>query len=419
MGRAILNPRVMVISTNKWPMSARIPLSLSKIGFNVAVVSTRTSVMREITGIDAHYDFYSRSASRSIVRAIEDWSPDLLVCSDDRAVEELHQLYVFSNNNKGQTIVDLIEASLGDPAGFETARDKSKFLMFAQSVGVRCPNTVVLPTDHFPERELDVGPFPAVLKVDRSSSGRGVRFAYDKHSARSAFWEIQLPPNYPDALKRAFARAVVTLPSRWGPLRRRTVSRQQPIVGRPANCALVCLGGRVLAGISVEAIQTHSCCGPATVVQVIDNLEITATAETLVERLNLSGFIGFDFILDAAGHAWLLEMNPRVTATSHLCAGSINLCAALWNRLTGSMAELPASRIQSELAIALFPQELQRCLYSPYLGHVYHDVPWDQPKYVEACLRSALRLHSFKRALGPLLGFEKPSPQRPRPFVKG
>src|SRR5215831_741681 len=175
-GRAILNPRVMAISTNKWPMSARIPLSLAKIGFNVAAISPRTSVMREIRGIDAHYDFYSRSASRSIIRAIEDWSPDLLVCSDDRAVEELHQLYVnyrFSNNNPGQTVIDLIEASLGGPAGFEIARDKSKFLIFAQSVGVRCPDTVVLPTNYFPERELDVGAFPEVLKVDRSSGGRG------------------------------------------------------------------------------------------------------------------------------------------------------------------------------------------------------------------------------------------------------
>jgi len=39
---------------------------------------------------------------------------------------------------------------------------------------------------------------------------------------------------------------------------------------------------------------------------------MTATAETLVERLNLSGFIGFDFILDAAGHAWLLESLDRI-----------------------------------------------------------------------------------------------------------
>jgi hypothetical protein len=144
---------------------------------------------------------------------------------------------------------------------------------------------------------------------------------------------------------------------------------------------------------------------------VIDNLEITATAETLVERLNLSGFIGFDFILDAAGHAWLLEMNPRVTSTSHLCVGDINLSAALWKRLTGSQAELGASRIQSELAIALFPLELQRCLHSPYLAHVYHDVPWEHPEFVDVCLRSALRLHSFKRALDRLLEFGPHSPQ--------
>jgi glutathione synthase/RimK-type ligase-like ATP-grasp enzyme len=412
-----LNPRVMVISTNHWPRSARLPLSLGKIGFNVAAVSPRTSVTRKISGIRAHYDFHSWSASRSIVRAIEDWSPDLLVCSDDWAVDELHQLYVNNrfSKNSSQTVTDLIETSLGDPAGFEIARDKSKFLIFAQSVGVRCPATVVLPTDHFPERELDVGPFPAVLKVDRSFGGRGVRFAYDKHSGRSAFWELQFPTNHPTALKRLYARVIVKLPSRWVPLPRRTVSRQQRIVGRPANIALVCLGGRVLAGICVEAIETLSHCGPATVVRVIDNLEITATAETLVKRLNLSGFVGFDFILDAAGHAWLIEMNPRVTGTSHLCAGDINLSAALWKHLTGSTAGLPASHVKSELPIALFPQELERCPHSPHLAHAYHDVPWDQPEFVEACLRSAMRPHSFKRALDRLLDLEPSPPQQRRP----
>src|SRR5207249_60566 len=86
--RSVLNPRVMVISTNQWPMVARISLSLANVGFSVGVISPPSSVIRKITGGQVHYDFHSWSASRSILGAIKDWSPVLLICADDRAVEE-------------------------------------------------------------------------------------------------------------------------------------------------------------------------------------------------------------------------------------------------------------------------------------------------------------------------------------------
>src|SRR5205814_9552446 len=101
--------------------------------------------------------------------AIKDWSPVLLICGADRAVEELHQLYLhcrYSNDKPRQARLGLIEASLGDPDSFEIARDKSTLLLFAQSIGVRCPKTVVWPLDRFPRPELDAGPVPAILKME-------------------------------------------------------------------------------------------------------------------------------------------------------------------------------------------------------------------------------------------------------------
>ena len=295
-------------------------------------------------------------------------------------------------------LVELIKTSLGDPSSFEIARDKSKFLSFAQSVGIRCPKTTVLPVDRFPERELDAGPFPTLLKVDQSFGGRGVRVAYDKHSARSAFWELQFPSGHSSLLKRLYARVVAALPTRWIPLSRRAISLQQQVIGRPSNRAVVCMNGRVLAGISVEAIETLSSFGPATVVRIIDNPEMSAAAEAIVEQLNLSGFVGFDFILDPAEQAWLIEMNARVTPASHLSTGESDLSAALWINLAGRPTDFVASAAEHEV-VALFPQELARSPHSPYLAHFYHDVPLDQPEFVEACRRSALRSHAFERAL--------------------
>lgn len=416
-----MNLRVLVISTNQWPVGARISLSLAKVGFSVAAISPASSVIRAIRGDLVHYDFYSWSASRSILRAIRDWSPVLLICSDDRAVEELHRLYFhyrYSTDKANRALVELIVTSLGHPSSYEIARDKSKFLSFAQSDGLRCPKTTVLALDHFPDHELDAGPYPALLKVDRSFGGRGVRIAHDKNGARSAFWELQFPPNHSSLLKRLYARLIAALPSRWIPLPGRTVSLQQRVVGRPSNRALVCLKGKVLAGISVEAIETLSLFGPATVVRVIDNAEMSSTAEAIVKRLNLSGFVGFDFILDEAEQAWLIEMNPRVTPTSHLCAGDQDLSTALWNQLTGSASKSVASPVNHE-AVALFPQELERSPHSPHLANVYHDVPSDQPEFVQACHRAALRSHAFERVLDRVRGIFAPAdePSQP-PFIR-
>jgi hypothetical protein len=38
-----------------------------------------------------------------------------------------------------------------------------------------------------------------------------------------------------------------------------------------------------------------------------------AAAEIMARQLRLSGFLGFDFIIDRHDRAWLLEMNPRAT----------------------------------------------------------------------------------------------------------
>jgi hypothetical protein len=43
----------------------------------------------------------------------------------------------------------------------------------------------------------------------------------------------------------------------------------------------------------------------------------------------------------------------------------------------------------------LFPQEWLRDPSSPYLHSGYHDVPWDQPDLVRACVRNPDALGSL------------------------
>jgi hypothetical protein len=123
------------------------------------------------------------------------------------------------------------------------------------------------------------------------------------------------------------------------------------------------------------------------VVQVVDRPDISAAAATIVERLRLSGLLGFDFILAAGtGDAHLIEMNPRATQLSHLALGEgRELLTSLRAALTGDPGPAPPPATPGGI-VALFPQEWLRDPASPFLTTAHHDVPWDQPALIRACV---------------------------------
>ena len=101
--------------------------------------------------------------------------------------------------------------------------------------------------------------------------------------------------------------------------RRPVVSIQAYVAGRPANVAVACLDGEVLAAVTAEVVVSTRPTGPATVLRVMDNPEMTETAASLVKALRLTGLCGFDFVIEAeTGRAHLVELNPRATPTAHL-----------------------------------------------------------------------------------------------------
>jgi len=98
-----------------------------------------------------------------------------------------------------------------------------------------------------------------------------------------------------------------------------------------------------------------------------------------VARLGLSGFCGFDFIIAPSGHAYLLELNPRVTPITHLAlADGTHLPGALFHELVGREPDAHPVPISGD-RIALFPTEWQRDPSGSALGQAHGDVPWDEP----------------------------------------
>src|SRR5262249_37025333 len=96
------------------------------------------------------------------------------------------------------------------------------------------------------------------------------------------------------------------------------VELQEFVVGIPANRAILCDKGKIIAAVSVIACETVEPKGSASVVRVIEHAEMAETASILARRLSISGFCGFDFVISSStGGAYLLEVNPRVTPICH------------------------------------------------------------------------------------------------------
>jgi len=395
-------PKILVFATHNNPMAARISIALAYAGFHVAALTRSNHPAREVRKISRCFLYRTRSRLNSIVHAIDRWSPDLLVCTDDPAVKELQNLHkrmASSGDQARRRISELIELSLGPPTSFSAISCKSNFLAVAEQQGLRCPKTIVIPaTREFksPPAELT---YPVVVKADHSDGARCVRVVSKAADVRSAVWELQTPGSWRG--RRLFgtllgSEALIPLMLSL----RRTISLQEYIVGRPGNRAVLCWEGKVLAGISVEAVEVTYEHGPASVIRLIDHSEMAVACERMVERLHLSGFVGFDFIIDSADRAWLLEMNPRVTPICHFSlADGTNLAGSLYMQM---QRQLPRSRpatinINDDL-IALFPNEIIRSPASRYLPSCRHDVPWEEPELVRMVLNQVRRTQIRRRA---------------------
>jgi ATP-grasp domain len=385
--------RILVIATNKWPSIGQLVSALIKVGFEIAVVCPSGSPIKHIRNLNARYKYTSWQSLTSIKAAIADWSPFLLVCNDDVAIRELHRIYsqaCIETDTPESSLIELIESSLGDCRSFPISRSKNQLISAAQELKILCPPTDVV-NSYQDIDQLGRIVYPVLIKLDDSWGGLSVRLARNQRELLRGTLELSFPHNWHWSLKRLAAQVIQHLPNRWRPRLPQNINIQSYILGRPANRAVVCWNGRILAGISVEALETRSQFGPTTLARILDHAELAEAAEKIVASQKLSGFLGFDFILDHENRAWLLEMNPRATPTCHLRFKAPSLPSSLFLAVTG---EQPNSDIRevSQDTIALFPNRVSQQSLHPY----FDDVPDEEPKFIYACRR----LGSLRKILG-------------------
>jgi biotin carboxylase len=383
------HPRVLLCTTCHLPSSARLAMELAHAGAQVALVSPADHPARHTKAGKRWFNYNALHPLRSLRHAIESAEPDLLIPCDERAVRHLHALHGTTPN---RTLAKLIERSLGSAAGYPTVTARHELLTLARSAGVRTATSTALRSVADLHALAQAQAFPWVLKADGSWAGLGVRIVRDLAEAEAAYREMIQPVRLWLVAREALLERDMFWLAPWVHRQQPAMSVQTFIDGWPANCAVACWQGEVLAGVCAESVTTETQTGPSTVARVIDNAEMLNAARIVVRKLGCSGLVGFDFMLEAGtGNAHLIEMNPRVTpiCTVRLGRGR-DLVEALLARVAGRPPNERPPVTERDM-IVFFPHTWRQDPTNVYLQAGYHDVPWEEPALVRALMRPELR----------------------------
>ena len=384
-----MKPTVLITTTSRWIPTVRLGLALARAGCTVEALCPGRHMLGKMRAVRRTYTYRGLMPLKCLADAIAAATPDFIIPGDDLATSHLHHLYEREKmrGEAGRAICELIERSLGSPESFPAAYSRTAFMDLAREEGVRAPKTeVIANVDELRKWVARTG-LPTVLKVNGTSGGDGVRLVHTLEEVESAFRTLQAPPLVARAVKRAIVDRDKTLV--WPSLlrHRSVVNAQTFVAGREATSTVACWEGTVLASLHFEVINKRDLAGPSSVVRFVENADMSNAVEKMVRRLKLSGMHGFDFMLDShTGNAYLIEINPRATQVGHLALGSgRDLPAALYAALSGNPVQA-APKVTENDTITLFPQEWVRDPASPYLTSGYHDVPWEEPELLRACV---------------------------------
>lgn len=387
-----IGPRILLTDTNRWPVTPRLAIAFSRVGADVAVLCPAPGhPAAKVKGVRKIFEYNGFRPLASLRMAIETFNPDIVVPSCDRSVQHLHELHAESKSDGGEgtRLANLIEHSLGSPESFHIASSRLELLQAAGSEGILVPETKGIEDLADLRRWSSESAYPWVLKADGTWGGRGVRIARTAMESEAAFLELTKKASIGELLKRVILNRDRGW-SLWDWRRPRpAVIAQSLIQGRPANCAVVCRQGRILAGIAVEVILAQGSTGPAVVVQVVEGSEMMIAAERIARSLKLSGFFGLDFVIeDQTGKTYLIEMNPRCTPPCPLSlSNGQDLVAALLADLGSQpLTESEPSTIMSR--IAYFPQAISSSSSAPdaLLDTCYKDIPVGEPDLIQELL---------------------------------
>jgi hypothetical protein len=387
-GKGAKNTKVLLTDTNRWALAARLAISLAQSGCEVfAVCPAPSHALMKTRAVQKTFRYSALRPLESLEAAINSVDPDVVVPACDRSVEHLHELYqdAKARGPAGSKLATLIERSLGTPESHAIVSSRYSLLELARKEGIHVPRTSLISSSEDLEAWGQKESLPWVTKADGTWGGSGVRVIRSADDAGRSLKELEKISRLTRAIKRTLVNRDAFLFRSWWKRSKRKVIAQSYVHGRPANCTVVAWKGRVLAAILVEVVCSEGLTGPASVVRVVENVQMKAAAERLALRLGLSGFFGLDFMIEErTGDAYLIEMNPRVTPPCHIRLGKgRNLAGAL--RAQFAHQSIPEDAPVTEASmIAYFPRSSKG--NKEVMQNCYQDVPENEPELVQELL---------------------------------
>jgi len=394
-GQGTQRPVVLLLAARRWISTARLAMALAELGCRVEMMAPAGHPAVVGSGVHALHRYDPLHPVRSLRRALVKAKPVTVIAADELMVHALEELWWTSDSKKAvdaardTAVRALILHSVGDSRTLALGRSRMELLQMAQDEGVATPETVKIDRASGLDAAIQQLGLPMVLKADVSSGGHGVAMIDDAAQARRVWKALHRPVTLPHALLRGLRYG------EWAHLRRsakgevRDITAQRFLAGRERTGMVVCRHGEVLASECMEVVRTWAVRGPSSVLRVVWDEGMDSAMRRIVRRLGVSGFCGFDFMVEEGnGKLLLIEMNLRPTQMAHLPLGSgRDLVAAYVREVLGVEGVADRAAATSRNLIALFPQELQRDPESEYLLQAYHDVPWNMPGLIELALK--------------------------------
>ena len=373
-------PRILFVSLLDDGGSDRIVAEMGRLGAYCMVVAppdafaTRTRFARRVFPLPRRGGWTPRAfvMGLRLESILREAAPDLIIPIDDLAARALRDERLLSRLSPAAR--GLIEHAFGDPSSYNTIISRQATLRLAQRLGVRVPNmAVVARLDEARRAAARIG-YPVVLKRELSCGGTGVSIVDDEPALIRAFrvsWR-----------RAQMKRWLSFVPGFWLP-EPTALTMQAYIPGELAFRVSACVDGEETDGVNFVAERANPRDTAASSrIRCLAQSEMEGAAREIVAALKVSGLISMDFIVTPANEAYLIELNARPIACSHLgrLFGHDVLSAALERRRVGVSATARPPR-----AVALFPRALDSDPANSDLVENtdrYHDVPWDDPEVV-------------------------------------
>ncbi|MBX9746552.1 MAG: hypothetical protein K2X34_06605 [Hyphomonadaceae bacterium] len=259
----------------------------------------------------------------------------------------------------------MIDRSL-PPADEAALLDDDARFITAQTCGpCSAPPSLANPDEAAALRFAGVVGYPVMLKRNAFAGGFGVTRCDDAAALKAALADGRANPRDPGFVVQRFVQ------------------------GEVYAAALSGVCGKVAAGFTFIKHIKRDEHGEASVLKYAPHEAILADAKRLYQELGLNGFAGFDYIVDASGRAWLIEVNHCIVLKSHFsqCFG-VDLAASMLALMRG--LPIPAPQPPTHEYVAVFPNEWMRDPRSPYLHAGFHDVPWEDPPLLQALVQNLI-----------------------------